>query len=129
MAHGTFGTVINCMDGRVQLPVIEWVKQKHKVDYVDSITEPGPVRILAEGKDLIAIESMRRRVHISVSKHGSTVVTLVAHDDCAGNPVSKETQLHQIPAALRTIRSWGYGVTVQALWVDEHWTVHEVPQD
>lgn len=130
MAHGgTFGTVINCMDGRVQLPVIEWMKQKYHVDYVDSITEPGPVRPLGEGKEAAAVESIRRRLDISVGKHGSKTVAVVAHHDCAGNPVGKEQQLQQLSAAIRVVRAWGHGVLVLGLWVDEHWAVHPVAED
>jgi len=36
-----FATCLNCMDGRVQLPVIHWIKENYGVDYVDMITEAG----------------------------------------------------------------------------------------
>ncbi len=49
MAHGKFGTVINCMDGRVQDPVAHWLREAYHLDYVDAITEPGADRVLAEG--------------------------------------------------------------------------------
>lgn len=35
-----FATAINCIDGRTQLPVIEWARKKYGVDYVDMITKP-----------------------------------------------------------------------------------------
>ena len=38
----SFCTAINCMDGRVQLPVIRFLQERFKVDYVDVISEPGP---------------------------------------------------------------------------------------
>ena len=44
-----FATAINCMDGRTQLPTINWAMKELNVDYVDSITEAGPDKILAEG--------------------------------------------------------------------------------
>ena len=44
----SFCTVVNCMDGRVQLPVIRYLQDRIEVLYVDSVTEPGPVRSLAE---------------------------------------------------------------------------------
>ena len=47
----SFCTAINCMDGRTQLPVIEFLKDKFGVEFVDTITEPGPVRILADQPD------------------------------------------------------------------------------
>ena len=46
-----FCTAINCMDGRVQIPVITYLKERFKADYVDVVSEPGPNRILAEGSD------------------------------------------------------------------------------
>jgi hypothetical protein len=50
-----FATALNCMDGRVQIPIIEFLKKKFKVDYVDMITEPGIDKILAEeNKELVS---------------------------------------------------------------------------
>ena len=36
-----FGTAINCIDGRTQQPVIDYIKQNYAVDMVDMITFPG----------------------------------------------------------------------------------------
>ena len=44
----SYCTVINCMDGMVQLPAINYLKERFEVDYVDSITGPGPNLILAQ---------------------------------------------------------------------------------
>ncbi len=38
---GKFVTAINCMDGRVQIPVIEYLKNNYGINYVDMITAPG----------------------------------------------------------------------------------------
>ena len=111
------------MDGRAQLPVIDWAKREYGVDYVDSITEPGPVRILAEGTDADTLESLRRRLTISATKHGSRRVAVVAHTDCAGNPVGKQTQLSQLRMAAATVLSWGMDVQVDMLWLGEGWCV------
>ena len=45
-----FCTAVNCMDGRVQLPVISYMMDRFGADCVDVISEPGPNRIIAEGK-------------------------------------------------------------------------------
>lgn len=126
MSHGSFATAINCMDGRTQIPVIEYVRKKYRVDYVDMITEPGPIRVLAENKDKLTLESIKRRVGISTEKHGSGHIIIVGHDDCAGNPVEKETQLKQIRESIRTVRSWVPKAEISGLWIDEKWTAHEV---
>ena len=126
MAEGAFATAINCMDGRVQHPVAEFLKKKYKVDYVDTITEPGPDGILAANQDKAAIESIKRRVGISTGRHGSKHIAIVGHHDCAGNPVDKETHLAHIRSAIKTVKSWGVKEEVIGLWVDDKWKVSEV---
>lgn len=124
MAHGIFGTAINCMDGRTQLPVNEYLRNRYRLDFVDTITEPGPVKIMAENQAGVA--SIRQRVKISVEGHGSRLIAVVAHYDCAGNPVDKETQLVQLAASLKMVRTWYNDVQCIGLWVDENWRVEPV---
>jgi len=124
MAHGIFGTVINCMDGRTQLPVNEYLKKHYHLDFVDTITEPGPVKILAE--NLAEATSIQHRVKISVEAHGSKLIAIVAHYDCAGNPVPKEIQLEQLESALKIVRTWHNEVQCIGLWVNEKWQVELV---
>jgi carbonic anhydrase len=126
MSYGSFATAINCMDGRTQIPVIDYVLRKCKVDYVDMITEPGPIRVLAENSDKSTIESIKRRVAVSTGKHGSVHIVIVGHDDCAGNPVEKATQLKQILESIRTVRLWGFRAEILGLWIDDRWVAHEV---
>jgi carbonic anhydrase len=125
-SHGRFATAINCMDGRVQVPANEWIRKKFNVDYVDTITEPGPNKILAENKDSAVIDSIKRRVAISVNKHGSKYIVVLGHYDCAGNQVDKKSQLAHIRLAVKTVNSWGFPVEAIGLWVDENWQVSEV---
>ncbi len=122
MSEKGFACAINCMDGRVQLPVIQFVRQLSGAEYVDMVTEPGPVRILSEGKPE-ETEQIKKRVAISVQKHQSRLVAVVAHYDCAGNSVDKSHQLTQINRAIEQIKNWGFPVEVIGLWVDENWQV------
>src|SRR5260221_1908910 len=88
----TFACVINCMDGRCQNPVKNYLQENYGVDYVDMVTEPGPNKILADNSDNLIIENIKKRVAISVNHHGSKVVAIVGHFGCAGNPTEKEAQ-------------------------------------
>ena len=121
--NAKFATAINCMDGRTQIPVIEWVKKHCGVDYVDMVTEPGVDAILAENKDLQTIQRIKEKVTISIAKHNSSFIVVVGHHDCAGNPVDVQTHLAQIHSAIRNIASWGFNVQVFGIWVGEHWSV------
>lgn len=119
-----FGTAINCMDGRTQLPVLEWMKKNYDVEYVDMITEAGPDKIVGDCVSAEKLESIKFKIGISVNKHGSKVVAVVAHHDCAGNPVSKEKHLECIKKCIEIIKSWGFsGVEVIGLWVNDEWKV------
>ena len=125
--HGTFATALNCMDGRTQIPVIEWVKKEFHVDYVDTITEPGIDAVLASGNEGgeksvdewqgILRDSVRRRIGISTGKHLSKAIVIVGHDGCAGNPVDKEQHLVHIRSAVDLVKSWvASEITVLGLW-------------
>ncbi len=113
-----FTTVITCMDGRIQLPVMQWIEENYGSMYPDTVTEPGPVRILSESQPGNVLEQIKKRVEISVNVHKSKRIFIVAHDDCAGNPVDKKSQWKQMKKAVETVKNWKFGVELVALWVD-----------
>ncbi len=121
-----FATVVNCIDGRVQLPVIEYLKNRFHVDCVDSITDPAPVRILADQPTSRAVQAIFDRIDVSVSMHKSTQLAIVAHHDCAGNPVDQCRQLGQLAVAVSCLKKQYPAITIIGLWVDEVWMVREV---
>ncbi len=126
MSANQFATAVNCMDGRVQMPVFEYIKTFYDVDFVDMITEPGPIRTLSKNREKTIIESIRRRVEISVFKHSSKLIALVGHHDCAGNPVEQDTQVKQIRMAIKVVESWKFNAQIIGLWIDKNREVHEV---
>ena len=123
MVDGKFATSVCCIDGRVQFPLANWIKEKYSVDYVDTITQPGINKTVAENID---IESIKKYVDITIVHHNSGLVVLSGHDSCAGNPVSKEEQISQIKEGIKVISSWNLGVEVIGLWVDDSWNVNTV---
>jgi hypothetical protein len=127
MAEGKFGTAINCMDGRVQEPIINWMKIRYGLDYVDMITEPGPIKYFSE-QDPDMLESILKRVMISVEKHHSTVIAVVGHYDCAGDPVPADVQAVQIKQSLDILRSWNLGVKLIGLYVSDTWLVNIIQE-
>jgi len=114
------------MDGRTQLPIINYIKTKFNVDYVDNITEPGPVKVIAEKSNDFQVQSIQQRVMLSQEKHGSKLLALVAHYDCTGNHVKKKEQIEQLRMSLRSIRLWGFRGKIVGLWVNENWQVEEI---
>ncbi len=124
-----FYTAVNCMDGRVQLPVITYLQNRFGVTYVDMITEPGPNRLLADQTDPALTGSILNRIKISVEKHASGGIAVVGHYDCAGNPASEEKQFAQTRKAVELIRKEYPGLDIIGLWVDENWEVRQLQLD
>lgn len=113
-----FATALNCMDGRFQEPVIKFFKEKYKVDFVDMITEPGMDKILAEGSQR-KLKEIKKKIEISVKKHGSKIVAIIGHADCAGNPGNKRKHIHHIKKGKEILRSMGFDVEILGLWINE----------
>jgi carbonic anhydrase len=122
----TFAAAINCIDGRIQIPVIAHLRSSFGVDYVDMITEPGVNRLLAENESEAVISSIRGKLEISVSRHGAKLVAIVGHSGCAGNPADREAQIAHLLAAKETVRAWDFGIRIVGLWVDDNGVVSEV---
>lgn len=114
------------MDGRIQLPVIHYLQERFDAAHVDTISEAGPNRILADRKNTASIRSILERLRISIENHKSTKVAVVGHYDCAGNPAPKEDQIDHLQKAVDFISGQHQNIEIIGLWVDENWEVHEV---
>ena len=125
MAEGKFGTSINCIDGRTQIPVSQWIKDNYSVDYVDMVNEPGCDKLLP-GDNSAKIEEIKAKALISVNAHKSSVIVVAGHHDCAGNPISKEEHIAQIKQSVDAIKAWGLSVEVAGVWVNDQWQIEKV---
>jgi hypothetical protein len=121
-----FGTVINCIDGRVQLPVLEYLKTNFEIEYFDATNEAGPLKLLTEKSDECRMFILKEKLSISVEIHGSRFLAVVGHHDCARNPLPREEQLIQIEEAIRYLRKvYGEEITYVGLYVNDRWEVEE----
>lgn len=120
-----FGTAINCIDGRTQEAVIGYMKRNYSVDGVDMVTLPGADGIFS-GRHNAEIDLVKRAVNISVEKHGSGVVAVVGHHDCAGNPGDREHHRVHLRTAMLKVESWDLAVQVLGLYVNDKWKIEEI---
>lgn len=125
MVQGTFVTAVNCMDGRVQEPVLDWLKEQYQADYVDMVTEAGPNKVLLEG-DHEAVQALKSKIEVSLNAHGSRVIAIAGHYDCAGNPVDKREKWEQTRRSVSHLQDWYPDAEVIGLWVNENWQVESV---
>ena len=123
MSEAKFATSVSCMDGRIQFPLANWIKEKYSIDYVDVISEPGVDKKIVENLDL---DSIKSKVGISINAHKSKLIVISGHHDCAGNPVSDDEHVSQIKRGVEIISSWGLDVQVIGVWVDASWNINSV---
>lgn len=125
MAEGTFVTALNCMDGRVQRPVFDWMAQTYDATYVDMVTEAGPNKVLTEGSEEI-VQSMREKLEVSLNVHGSKVLATVGHHGCAGYSADKEEKVAKIKDNVALLKRWYPETDVIGLYVNEQWQVEKL---
>ena len=122
-----FAAAINCIDGRVQAAVAEWMKLHAEVQYVDMITEPGVDKVISN-RNMQKTVPIAEKLRISVNAHGSSAVAIVGHFDCAANPVSSDEHKIQIEESVEIIRSWDSNMRVVGIYVNE-WSAIDVIYD
>lgn len=110
-----FATILTCIDGRIQRPLDEWTREYLGVDFVDTITEPGPESAVVSDDGLAALMA---KVRVSQDAHGSQVLVIAGHSDCAGNPVSDDEHRRQLRAAATRLAAHLPGTRILALHAD-----------
>ena len=119
----TRATCLNCMDGRVQLPVLIWIKANYPVDFVDVITEAGMDGVLAKQED---ISEVMRSIKVSVTRNRSTRLFVVGHFDCRGNPIDRNQHREEIANAVKRLKPLWPDQEIFGLWVNDLWQVEPV---
>ncbi len=121
-----FATSLHCMDGRIQLPLHTYLQKTYAVDCVDSITEPGICKHVAERQDNALMTTLAHKIDISVNHHRSQLISISGHHDCAGNPCQAQQQKQQTQQAVDYLKTCYPTLTIVGLWVDENWHVQEI---
>ena len=119
-----FATCLNCMDGRAQLPVINWIMENYDIKYVDMITEAGINGFIAD--EYLDISDIIKKVRISIDLHESKNIFIVGHYDCAGNPVDDLTHKKQIKIAVDRIKNIFPDLTMAGLWINNKFLVEKI---
>jgi hypothetical protein len=82
--------------------------------------------MIAEFPDSMDTLSLFRRVDVSINAHASNALAIVAHHDCAGNPILDTEQIIQIKICLDIIMKRFPDVEAIGIWLDSNWTPQEV---
>lgn len=121
-----FGTLINCSDGRVQYPVMDYLKKSYDIEFFDAANEAGPLLTLTKKTDKCRLISLKEQIRTSLEEHNSRFIALVGHHDCTDNPGDRAFQEKQMDEALDYLqRGFGKDITYVGLYMKENGEVEE----
>lgn len=113
-------TCLNCIDGRVQLPVLHWIREQYQIDFVDVITAAGMDRVLASQDN---IDEIIRSINISINVNKSVRIFIIGHYDCRGNLVDEKAHYEHISKSVKRLKAHWPKLEIIGLWVNSHWQV------
>lgn len=119
-----FVTCLNCIDGRVQLPVINWILENYDVKYVDMITSPGVDGVFSNRNS--DVSDILEKVSFSHEGHSTELIFIVGHHDCLANPVENEKHNKQIINSVERIKESYSQCNIIGLWVDNGFKVQVI---
>jgi len=64
------------------------------------------------------------RIKISINKHGSKLIAISGHHDCAGNPCDEKTQKQQIKESIEYLKNHYPKIKIIGLWIDNEWKIN-----
>src|SRR5688572_14964347 len=117
-----FATALSCIDGRIQRPVNDFLVEEFAVTYLDTVTRAGMIKYLTSSSDPTTA-SIIVDLDSSIRAHSPKHLALVAHRECAGNPVDDETQLRELDESVAHFRRLYPELEVVGVWVDTVRTV------
>jgi carbonic anhydrase len=100
----TFAAAVGCIDGRIHPALNRYVAERHGVDAVDLVTEPGVDGALASG-DEETLAGVLRRLDPSCDAHACRVIVIAGHEDCAAMPGDLDTHRRAVARATERLRS------------------------
>jgi carbonic anhydrase len=112
------------MDGRPQRKVADYLATSFGARHLDTITTAGMVRHLVT--DTEQTPAIMSNLDLSIRRHGSRHIAVVAHHDCVGNPLPDKTQKEQVSMAVARVSQAHPDTEVLGLWVDAHWIISRV---
>ncbi len=113
----------------MQTPVSEYGKKKFGVLFADTVTEAGLVGLLANNPSPELLESIKKKILISIEKHHSKGILVHGHEECAGNPVEDNIHKENVLKAAVVLGSMVSGVEIVPLFVVKKnglWVAEEI---
>ncbi len=125
----TFFISVGCMDGRIQNPIAEYGKNSFSAEYPDTITEAELVGLLSKNPSQELLQSIKKKVLISIEKHHSKGIIAHGHQECARNPVDDQAHRRDVVRASELVKQMVPSLEVKPVFVvkeNGNWEVEEL---
>jgi len=116
--NSDYGTIVNCLDGTIQLPAIDFAKKLWKVNRIDVITDAAPEKILSETKDQKTIERICQNIEASLCDQHTKRLAIVSHSSCDINKVSDKNKKEMLSKAISYLKARYINIEVVGIWFD-----------
>ena len=116
--NSSHGTLVNCIDGTVQLSAIDFAKKIWNVEWVDVITDAAPERILSEAKDTEKVDHIHNNIDASLCNQRKKLLAIASHSDCDINKVSDRKKIEMLQRAVNHLKSKHADADVIGIWVN-----------
>ena len=117
---------VNCVDGRVQHPAIEYLRTRFSVPHVDVVSEWNPAHVLAGSHVSEHTRSVVERVNLLVTVHDVVAVALVAHQGCEEAGLFDGDPIEELNMAVQHLAQHVTQHRVIGLWIDQMGSVQEI---
>jgi hydrogenase maturation factor len=120
------GTVVCCIDGRIQIPVVEFLRNLWNVEWVDVVTEIAPERLLSDGNEEESVRRIHENITASLVQQLEARLAVASHSGCDCNNVPDEEKREMVRASVRILREAHQDASIIGVWVDETGTVSQL---
>jgi hypothetical protein len=131
--HKELAVALTCADWRLHQPAVNFngrLARALGVDGVDLIAVPGPDGLLRSER-AAEWRAAVDQIKLLIQAHAPKTLAVVAHQRCAGHPVSDDEHVEAVAAAARALKAEaGFAGPVHALVAiyhsDRKWGLQEV---
>jgi len=113
------GTLVNCIDGTVQLPAIDFVKKMWNVPWVDVITEVAPERAFSDATSKAEVDHILNNIKSSLVNQQRKRLAIVSHSSCDVYKVSDEKKIEMLHLAVNFLSQSFPDASVTGIWIDK----------
>lgn len=111
-------TLVNCIDGTVQVSAIDFVRKIWNVQWVDVVTDGAPERILSDAKCGGQADHIHTNIETSLCDQRTQRLAIAAHSGCDINEEPDDRKIEMLRLAVNHLKHRYTNAQVIGIWID-----------